>query len=157
MNNSDIRILKGRNRQVLKRLVLSMVAVPTIMLLATTLIVGVFAALHGQSGMEHMLGFIGKAAEPAFLVPAQLSLAVYFIIAIDFALSLDNWVGVHPRHLVERLLATVTGMVKFWSSIISTTALPLFAAHLSERLAGHWQFETGSAIPFLAGEAPQLE
>ena len=157
MNKSDIRILRGRTRQVLKRLVVSMVAVPTIMLLATTLLVGVFAALHGLSGMEHMLGFIGKAAEPAFLVPAQLSLAVYFIIAIDFAISLDNRAGAHPRHLFERLLATATGMANLWSSIISTTALPLFAAQLSERLAGHCQSQTASATPFLAGEAPQLE
>ena len=157
MKQSELRKYRTATRQALKGLVVPMLAVPTIMLLAAALIIGAFAGLLGHSGLEYTLGFIGDAAAPAYMVPAQLMLAVYFIVAIEFAFSWDSWTRSHQRNLAEKLLELMTGLWKLWSSVISSIATILYAPRLTERPRGDWQYATFKTTPFLAGERPQLE
>ena len=134
-----------------------MLAVPPVMLLVSALLIGAYAGLLGHSGIDYTLGFIGDAAAPAYMVAAQLSILLYFIVAIEFAFSWTSWTRFHHLNPAEKFFELMTGMAKLWSSIVSAIATALYVPRLTERPRGDWQYSTFKATPFLAGERPQLE
>ena len=157
MRNSDITRCKSLTLYALKRLVTLTLTLPPLMLLAAAILVGALGSLTGQPGIELAIAFLGKTTTTIMIVSLQLILVVYCISVIHGLLSRECWMLVYPRQLAARLHAKIIGLTKLWASSVSTVALPLYSKHISCRCIAHWKFAAGSPVPYLAGEAPQLE
>ena len=157
MCNSDITKCKSLTLHALKRLFALTLTLPPLMLLAAAILVGALGSLTGQPGIELASAFLSKAITPVMLVSLQLMLAAYCISIIHCILSRECWMLAHPRQLAARLHAKIIGLTKLWASLASTVALPLYLNHTSHRRIADWKFADGLPVPYLAGEAPQLE
>lgn len=157
MTHNEIREYRSITQQAIKGLVVPMLAVPTLMLLTAALLIGVYAALFGHSGVEYTLGFTEDAATPAFLVPAKLSIAIYFILAIEFAFLWNSWTRSDHLSPIVKFFDLLTRLTKLWSSIVSEVSTALYLPRLLERSREARQYATFKETPYLAGERPQLE
>ena len=157
MSQTELNKYRSITQQALKGLFLPILAVPTAMLLVASVIVGLYAGLLGHSGLEHSIGFIEDAVSPAYMIPAQLSIALYFIVAIEFAFSWNSWTRSSQLSLAEKFFELLTGLARLWSWIVSAIATALYVPLPTERPREAWQYATFKETPYLAGERPQLE
>ena len=157
MTQNEIREYRSITQQAIKGLVVPMFAVPTLTLLTTALLIGVYAALFGHSGVEYTLGFIGNAATPVFMVPAQLSIVLFFIVAIEFAFSWNSWIRSDHLSPIVKFFDLLTRLTKLWSSFVSAVSTALYLPRPLERSREARQYATFKETPYLAGERPQLE
>lgn len=157
MSNSDITRCKSLTLYALKCLVALTLTLPPLMLLAASILVGALGSLTGQPGIELAIAFLGKATITITIVSLQLMLAVYCISIIHSILSRECWMLAYPLHLALRLYTKITRLVRLWASLASATVLPLYLNHTSHRRIADWKFADGLPVPYLAGEAPQLE
>ena len=163
MNNHDLTECRAFTLQTLKSLVALTLTLPAVMVLVSAILVGAIGSVTGQSGIEVALTFMGDAIDPALMALLKFTLPIFFFIIVIYSiislsfLRMGALPGIYFQQLTVRFQTRIIGLAKLWASLVSAVAGPLSPQHTPNRRIRHWMVTALHPLPYLAGEAPQLE
>ncbi len=162
MNNHDLTKCKAFTSQTLKSIVVLTLTLPALMVLVSAILVGAIGSAMGQSGIAVALAFMGDAMDPALMALIKFTLPTFFFVVVIYSIiystfAWECWTGTHLQQLTARFQTKIIGLARLWASLVSAVATPLHSPHTTSHRIRHWMVAALHPIPYLAGEAPQLE